>query len=40
MFKRLVNTGFARLLAGNPIGTNLLEEDKKAKAESDKADEE
>jgi hypothetical protein len=27
---------FAKLLAANPIGTNLLEEDKKAEAESDK----
>jgi multimeric flavodoxin WrbA len=31
---------FTRLLAANPIGTNLLEEDKKAEAESDKANEE
>lgn len=27
---------FARLLAANPIGTNLLEENQKAVAESDK----
>jgi hypothetical protein len=29
---------FAKLLAANPIGTHLLEEDKKAEAESDKED--
>ena len=31
---------FARLLAANPMATNLLEEDKKAEAESDKEDDE
>ncbi|MEO3405697.1 flavodoxin family protein [Mucilaginibacter sp. CAU 1740] len=31
---------FAKLLAANPIGTNLLEEDKKAEAESDAEDDE